>query len=169
MLNFRFAVGNDVDLYYKWVNDIEVRRNSLSTEVIKYSDHLDWFSRKIGNPNVFMYLFVNEDDEPVGQVRIEKKTRFAIVGQSIGKEHRGKKYGSEMLLKATDDYLSKFPEDTIVSVVKKNNYASYKMAVRSGFNCVNSDYLKDIVLVLKGKNKDDIDFIEQAVKLINFY
>lgn len=167
MLYFRFASFKDVELYFEWVNDPEARQNSLNTEIIDYQDHVKWFSEKVNNPNVFMYLFLNENNIPVGQVRIEKETDWVFIGQSIGKEHRGKKYSSEMLSNATDDFLKNYPEHTILSVVKANNSASLKMARNSGFAILTSDNQSENVLVLKGRNQNDIDFITLAKRFYN--
>jgi len=159
MLSFRFALESDIDLYFNWVNDALVRKNSLNTKKINLDDHVAWFTEKVKDPNVFMYLFLNEQQVSVGQVIIERKENWASVGQSVAKEHRGKRYSSEMLSKGTDDYLTKFPNDTIVSVVKSNNISSIKMSINSGFNVVNPNQDCDKMLVLKGSRQDDQGYI----------
>ena len=161
MLSFRYALANNVDLYFKWANDALVRQNSLNTKQINFDDHVVWFTEKVENPNVFMYLFLNEQNESVGQVIIERKENWASVGQSVAKEHRGKRYSSEMLSKGTDDFLKKFPKDTIVSVVKTNNISSIKMSINSGFNVLTPNQDSDKILVLKGYRQNDQDFIIQ--------
>lgn len=167
MLNFRLALAHDVELYFRWGNDVAVRQNSLNTKKIIYEDHIIWFSEKLKNPNVFMYLFLNSQNIPVGQVIIEKKEKWASVGQSVAQEHRGKKYSSEMLSTSTDDFLSKFPKETIVSVVKSSNIASLKMSKKSGFRIVTPKGENDNCLVLKGNQQDDDDYIMKSKRLFN--
>ncbi len=167
MLNFRYAEANDVELYFKWANDSLVRQNSINSEKISLVDHVEWFNIKVTNPEVFMYLFFNEDDEPVGQVIIERKDDWVFISQSVAKEHRGKKYSTEMLTGSTDDFLSKFPKDTIVSVVKSSNIASLKMSEQSGFNVIKTDSKEHNCLVLKGYQQNDENYIIKYKRFFN--
>lgn len=167
MLTFRYALSDDVKLYFRWANDATVRKNSLNTEEINLEDHIVWFNKKIENPNVLMYLFSNEHDEPVGQVIIERKGTWSSVGQSVAKEHRGKKYSTEILSRSTDNFLSKFPKETIVSVVKSSNIASLKMSKNSGFTILAPSQKSDNCLVLKGNQQDDNDYMNQSKRLFN--
>lgn len=167
MLIFRNAEANDVELYFKWVNDSTVRQNSLNTEKINLQDHKAWFTIKINDPNVFMYLFLNEKNVPVGQVIIERKKNWASVSQSVERQQRGKKYSSEMLSKGTDEFLKKFPTDTICSVVKTTNIASLKMSKNSGFTIINPDKQKDKYLVLKGAQQNDESYIVRAKRIFD--
>ncbi|NOQ25966.1 MAG: GNAT family N-acetyltransferase [Bacteroidales bacterium] len=167
MLSFRFATKDDVDIYFKWTNDPSVRENSLASSEINYKDHVKWFLSKLNSSNAFLYVFLNEKKESVGQVRIEKLKDRIFVGQSVDIKHRGKKYSSEMLKKATDDYLIKFPKDTIISVIKKNNAPSIKMSINSGLIIVNTDDRCDELLVLKGNKQNDQGFIQASKRLYN--
>lgn len=167
MLSFRHALSNDAELYFKWANDALVRRNSLNTKEIKLAHHMVWFNEKIKNPHVFMYLFLNTHNVPVGQVIIEQKENWASVGQSIAQEHRGKKYSTEMLSRSTDDFLSKFPKKTIVSVVKSSNIASLKMSRNSGFTIVPPDGKNNNSLVLKGNQQNDDHYIMKSKLLFD--
>lgn len=167
MLTFRHALPSDSDLYFKWTNDALVRKNSLNTESIKIEDHKKWFTNKIDNPDVFMYVFLDTENEPVGQVIIELKNNWVILGQSVAKEQRGKKYSSILLTESTNAYLEKFPERTIVSVVKSTNIPSLKMSVNSGFNVLEDDSINENILVLKGCQQNDADYIKSAKKHYN--
>ena len=167
MLDFRFATANDVELYYKWANDAVVRQNSINTKPINHDDHIKWYVGKVNNPQVLMYVFLNETNTPVGQVIIEQKDGWASVGQSVAVEHRGKKYSTEMLTKATDDFLSKYPDETIISVVKASNIASLKMSEKSGFNVLILNEKHENNLVLKGCKQHDEIYIERAKRILN--
>lgn len=164
MLTFRPATIDDLKLYFEWANDSLVRSNSLNSDKIDFDKHVKWFTDKIENPNVQMYVFLNRAEEPVGQVLIEKKDGWIVLGQSVAKEHRGKKYSTEILTKSTDDYLKKYPEETIISVVKASNIPSLKMSVNSGFNVLKEDSEQVNVLVLKGFKQNDKAFIKDAKK-----
>ena len=167
ILTFRKADINDCDLYFKWANDALVRKNSLNTKTISLEDHIKWFTAKVENPDVFMYVFLDKEASPVGQVIIELKDDWVSIGQSVAKEHRGKKYSTELLTKSTNAYLKKFPKRTIVSVVRAANIASLKMSVNSGLNVLEKEPVNGKVLVLKGYKQDDKDYIIEAKKHYN--
>ena len=167
MLNFRYALLSDSDLYFNWANDTLVRKNSLNTDIISIKSHTKWFRKKIENPNVFMYVFLDNKNLPVGQVIIEIKNNWVSIGQSVAKEHRGKKYSTEILTKSTNAFLKKFPKETIVSVVKSSNIASLKMSINSGFNVLQKNNLNENILVLKGYKQNDKDYIAKAKRHYN--
>lgn len=165
MLKYRFANINDAPLYFQWVNDASVRMNSINNDVIDYSTHLKWFTEKVNDSRVFLYIFLF-NDTPAGQVRIEIRDNYSFVGQSVDKYFRGKGLSTEMLQMGTDDFLLKHPNETIISIVKKTNVASIKMAANSGFNILDNNTENDSILVLKGKNQVNQDYVQFA---LNFY
>ena len=114
----RFAKLSDVDLYYKWVNNSEVRKNSFNQDVIKYENHINWFTAKINSENCFFYLFCNKDLTPIGQVRIDKNEE-TVIDVSIDENQRGKLYSPKILKMACEDFLKKSPKATIYSYIKK--------------------------------------------------
>ena len=132
-LNFRFAEPKDADLYFKWANDKLVRQNSFNTSEINYQQHIDWFSHKLNSKDCFFYLFLNEENVPVGQVRIDKSSEEIIIGISIDENYRGKGLGSQMLNQACDNYLLKFPNAEIIAYIKEENIASINQFNKAGF------------------------------------
>jgi spore coat polysaccharide biosynthesis protein SpsF len=132
-LHFRFATQQDVDLYFNWANDEVVRKNSYNQQLVPYQNHVEWFKRKLNQPQCHFYLFLNQDNLPVGQVRIDKPENEVVIGISIDANHRGKGYASEMLIQATNHYLQKHPQATIYAYIKKENVASFNSFVKAGF------------------------------------
>lgn len=132
-LHFRFAAKEDTYLYFRWVNDPEVRKNSFNQNSILYDEHVKWFSSKVNDPNYYFYLFFDQTDTPVGQVRIEKSGKETIIDISMDKSFRGLSLGALMLEDACSDYLKKFPEEVICSLVKKENIASYSIFKKVNF------------------------------------
>jgi RimJ/RimL family protein N-acetyltransferase len=132
-LNFRFAEPKDAELYFKWANDKLVRQNSFNTSEIMYQQHIDWFSHKLNSKDCFFYLFLNEENVPVGQVRIDKSSEEIVIGISIDENYRGKGLGTQMLNQACDNYLLKFPKAEIIAYIKEENTASIHQFSKAGF------------------------------------
>ncbi len=133
MLKFRNACAGDVELYYQWTNDAEVRKNSYQSGSISYNQHVDWFTSKLNSPHALMLIFENKEGAPVGQIRIETSDKTGVIGISIDKNHRGQGYALEMLKLASREYFTIHPKNCILAYIKKDNFASYKAFVAAGF------------------------------------
>ena len=86
----------DIKLYYKWANDVEVRRNSLKQKPISWKIHKNWFLHKLEDRNSVLYIF-EKDQNPLGQVRFDRKKNIAKISYSVGKKFRGLGYGKKIL------------------------------------------------------------------------
>lgn len=133
LISFRMANRDDVELYFKWANDSEVRNNSFNSAPLVYNEHCEWFFSKLLNPKCYFYLFFNSVNKAVGQVRIENTGNETVIGISVDQLYRKKLLSSKMLIKATDDYLHAHPDEKIVAYIKQENIASYKSFINAGF------------------------------------
>ena len=132
-LKMRFAELMDADLYFKWANDTLVRKNSFNQTEIDFNQHVNWFKNKLNSENCFFYMFFDEKDNAVGQVRIDKSDEEIVIGISIDENHRGKSLGTIMLNQACNDYLSRFPLAVIIAYIKEENIASINQFSKAGF------------------------------------
>ena len=57
ILKFRKAEIKDSNLYFEWRNDPLVRKHSYNSKIIDLDSHNKWFSSKIIDPHVFMFVF----------------------------------------------------------------------------------------------------------------
>ena len=125
---------SDLDIYYKWVNDDKVRVNSINSEFIEYSSHVQWFNDKVCSDFSFMYIFYFESSNSLlGQVRIDKFEKENIIDISVDKNFRGRGYSVYMLNLSTIDFFQKFPKESVTAYVKKENFSSIKQFSRAIF------------------------------------
>lgn len=132
-ITFRKPTLEDVKLYYDWANDPVVRTNSFSSNVIPYENHVAWFTAKLKDENCMMYLFEDHDGNKVGQVRIQKDAKVAVIGVSADEKFRGKGYASKMIRQASDAFLQAFPGSCVEAYIKVENTASVKAFEKAGF------------------------------------
>ncbi len=133
-IKYRKPSIEDAALYYEWANDKTVRINSYNTSEIDYESHLNWFNAKLIDENCLMYLFQNEINDNIGQVRIQTQDNFtALIGVSIDPIQRGKGYASRLIRIASDDFLSKNKDYTIDAFIKDDNITSAKSFEKAGF------------------------------------
>jgi RimJ/RimL family protein N-acetyltransferase len=134
MLSFKNPTLNDLQLYFEWANDPEVRQQSYNSETINIDNHANWFKSVLNDKLICLYIFENEKNEKVGQVRIQKINNFeAIIGVSVGSTHRGKGYACEMLILATDSFFKDDKDFFINAYIKETNISSKFSFEKAGF------------------------------------
>jgi RimJ/RimL family protein N-acetyltransferase len=140
-LTVREAVEEDLQLYYIWANDPEVRASSFHSDPISPEDHGKWFIGRLRDPDCSMYVF-EMDDKAAGQVRIEKQGK-AIISISIDKQFRGKGLSSLMLEQAVQLF-KKENDQTIFAYIKPGNQASIHSFTKAGFRFSGTDRVNNI-------------------------
>jgi UDP-2,4-diacetamido-2,4,6-trideoxy-beta-L-altropyranose hydrolase len=92
-LRLRAAQIEDAELYFAWVNDPQVRRQSLKTDAIPWRAHELWFRSKLDDER--SRLFVLEAKSlPVGQIRFDFEGGEARIDYSLDATFRGRGWGA---------------------------------------------------------------------------
>ncbi|CAL66984.1 GNAT family N-acetyltransferase [Christiangramia forsetii] len=126
--NLRSINDQDCTLLFKWVNDEEVRKNSLDSQKIKWEEHKLWFNNKLNSSRCEIFIFEN-DNLPVGQIRYDKNTNgIWDIDYSIDKEYRGLGFGKRMVELSLSSV-----SGVKRAVVQRKNIASCKVFEKLGF------------------------------------
>ena len=81
-----------------------------------------------------MYLFQNDKEEYIGQVRIQKQSELSsIIGVSVDFNQRGKGFAHKIIEMASNDFLSNHKNTVIDAYIKQENNASAKAFEKAGF------------------------------------
>ena len=135
MLSIREATIEDSQLHFDWVNNIDVRRNSINSDFIDIEDHLKWFSNAIKNDQIHMYVLEINSKE-VGQVRFNINTNIAEVDYSIAEPFRSKGYGRYLLKESIKILCNEVNQiNFIKAIVKSINIPSIKVFKQLNFKC----------------------------------
>jgi len=146
--SFRKATAGDMLLYFKWANDPMTRAQSFHPDPIKIEDHRGWFTKKLDDPKVMMYI-LEYKGRSVGQIRFGING-VALLSYSIDPSERGKSYGTYMVKKAILQLEKDLDRSiNIVGYVKKNNHASNRALSNLGFVPIASDRGTSIKYLLK--------------------
>jgi RimJ/RimL family protein N-acetyltransferase len=155
MLSFRKPIINDLDIYFNWANDPDVRKNSFDSSTIDLNKHKTWFKSAIANEAYFMLIFKNFEGNYVGQVRIKKENHFnAVISISVDLKFRGKGYGKLMLNLATDSFLMTNRDFIINAYIKEENSSSKISFEKAGFQFFN---------LIEYKNFKTLHFVKKKV------
>ncbi len=143
----REAQSDDAMQYFEWVNDPDVRAFSLNTSDIVLKDHIKWFNQKIVDGNTIMLVMEN-DTEPVGQIRFEVIDGKAFINYSIDSAYRGQGLGTMIIKKGSEYLATNFPQiQVMVGIVKRKNLAGIKALNRNTMLITSSD--KDVLTFTK--------------------
>ena len=131
-VTLRDANAGDVDLYYQWAMDPDVRRQSFSSGDIAYGDHVAWFHRRLVDPYSALFVLL-DDGAPVGQIRFTmNRDGEAEIGYSVAREARGRGF-ARALIELGVAAMAARGVQTIVARVKPDNLASIAAFRRCGF------------------------------------
>lgn len=125
---------SDCDLLFRWVNDLEVRKNAFNSNRILYKDHVSWLKRKINNKQTEMYI-AYADEKPIGQIRLEiNNLGEGEIDYSIDPCYRGQGYGGMLLDRLINFLAEQKQTNCIIGKVKRDNLASQKAFIKTGFS-----------------------------------
>lgn len=132
----------DEKLLLDWRNDSTVRETvSNPAELIAESHHA-WLARMLSDQDTYLYI-AEVDGIAVGQGRIERgwkmisqKIDSCLISYSIGKEHRGKGYGIQLVTHLVRLAKEKHGYQTVVCRIKRTNVRSVVVAMKAGINAI---------------------------------
>ncbi|MCS6927681.1 MAG: GNAT family N-acetyltransferase, partial [Candidatus Binatia bacterium] len=135
-LRLRRAREHDCYQLWQWANDPQVRAASFSPHPIPWEQHLKWFSATLHNPRCLLFIAVNGDDAPIGQVRYELEQDEATVSISLDHRFRGQGYGSALIGLSARKIFHATTTTVIHAYVKPENSASLRAFAKAGYRHV---------------------------------
>ena len=130
---WRLARKQDMQLFYAWTNDPDVRANSFQSEPIPLESHLSWFERMMNDAHAALYVFFC-GREAVGQLRLQMNNKRCTISYSVAKEARGRGYGKWILEQSEALAKQKWNAvDELAGHVTPSNEASNRVFKALGF------------------------------------
>ena len=130
----REATIDDALLLFNWVNDKDVRFNSINQETIIWINHIKWLESRLNSKDTFIYI-LTDGETNYGQIRIDNHNNWWTIDYSIDVNNRGKGFGSlivNLLIEKCNNFNFK-------AFVKKSNLSSIHVFVKLGFNEVKGE------------------------------
>ena len=136
--NISLVSVNKKDLHYLFVerNETLVRINSTEKKKITFEDHVSWFNKRIQKKPVLFWM-LKKKRQNIGYIRLDKKLNKYYLSYLIGKDYRGKKYGTliiKMMLKKKDVNIVLKKHFHLIAVSKKKNKRSISALLKNNFN-----------------------------------
>jgi len=129
-LRLRRARPDDLYLYFDWVNDPEVRRQSVQTARVEFPEHRRWFEARLTRPDSHLFVLL-AGELPVGQIRFDiDDDGAARIDYSIDRFFRGRGWARSLLALG----MRAMPAGTIfLGEVRPDNPASCAVFERAGY------------------------------------
>lgn len=144
-ITLRQVREEDCSLLREWANDPAVRTAAFLSDPIPWEEHLRWFKHKLHDPNCFLYIALDDQDTPVGQVRLDVNgENEAKIDVSIDRSKRGLGYGNHVINMAAEEIFSATAVRTIHAFIKLDNKSSMKAFEKAKFKKLGIETVKGI-------------------------
>lgn len=132
----------DCQLLRQWANAPVVREASFNTAIIALEDHIAWFTSRIKSKDWQGYVVCNENDIPIGQVRLDVIGHEAQISVSIGADFRGRGYGSEAIHLASVQLFRRAAVKRVNAYIKWGNSASMAAFAKANYKVAGVEIIK---------------------------
>jgi len=123
-VTLRPARDDDSASLLAWRNDPDAVRFSVSGRAVTAEEHQRWFSRVVDDPERTRLWIAEQQDEPVGQVRIDINAGVGTVSIAVDPGHRGRGVGTAMLRALTETVNAGGAPRHLIALVRSDNTAS---------------------------------------------
>jgi UDP-2,4-diacetamido-2,4,6-trideoxy-beta-L-altropyranose hydrolase len=138
-LALRRATAEDSRRLWLWRNEHRARAMSGDQQPLPWETHAAWLTARLSDANTVIYI-VEADGRPCGNVRFHAElTGTASVSIAMARHVRGLGYGAAALNLACQDVFEQQFCDRIEARVKRENFASQRIFLKSGFGPVGVD------------------------------
>jgi UDP-2,4-diacetamido-2,4,6-trideoxy-beta-L-altropyranose hydrolase len=124
---------SDCILLWQWANDPRVRSASFSSDLINWDEHQKWFSNKLDDSNCFIFVALNRDGIPIGQIRFDLRDEEAEIDFTIDKKYRNTGYGYMLINEGLKEISRLKSVRKFHAYIKPTNEPSLRSFERSGF------------------------------------
>jgi spore coat polysaccharide biosynthesis protein SpsF len=132
-IQIKKASLKDASFFYELRNEKTARRNFFNTGSIKYSDHLKWYKKKLGQKKTIFLIALIDNSRKIGTIRYDVGVIFANISLNISKNFRGLGYGSK-IIKKSEKFLKR--KIIIISRIKKENKISLKIFKNNNYRVI---------------------------------
>lgn len=114
----RPVTAEDAAMLWKWANDAETRRQSLSSDPIPWDVHVAWLDGVLADERVRAFV-AEVGGTPIGHVRLDGRDGPPVISYLVAPAHRGQGLAAPLLIAATAD-----TDGVPAALVKAGNVAS---------------------------------------------
>lgn len=134
----RRATESDSKDVWEWRNDPESKANSISEDNISWDIHCSWYQHALQNPDKFIYIGIDSDENKIGMCRFDVIENQAEVSIIVNPLFRKKKISKPLLTTAINQF-SKASTIALHATIKHTNILSQQCFLKAGFRHIMDD------------------------------
>ena len=127
------ATISDMEYYFLWVNDPEVRKYAFNHKIVPWDTHKVWFKGKIYSNKTLMWVLLTDQGLPVGQIRFDVQNKTAEISYSIDSDVRNQGFAKVLIAQGVDVFKSENSTRNIQAIVINENLPSLCVFQKLGF------------------------------------
>ncbi len=142
-LRLRSVRQEDCKLLWEWANDPEVRTSAFLSDSIPWQKHIEWFTHKFPDRNCHIFIAIDHQDTPIGQVRFDAQNDEQVeIDVSIEQGKRRSGYGSLLIGMAVQTLFCHTSIKAIHAFIKPDNEASIRAFEKAQFQRLDLETVK---------------------------
>ena len=131
------AENRHLEDLFRLANDPVVRAVSINKNNIAWPDHVDWFQKKINDPNCILFIIETPEGQFIGQIRFDISDEEAVVNISLMEYFRSRGVARPALIQAGWDLFAARPElNTITAYIRLDNKNSKNLFEKCGYTYI---------------------------------
>ena len=131
------ATPDQVEIFFAWANDPEVRQASFNTEAIPWFTHQAWFAGALASAETRVFLARGRNHLPLGQIRFNREGHTADIDYMVDAPFRGLGLARPVVKAGLTQIRREWPDlKQIIARVKPDNAASHAVFENIGFTPV---------------------------------
>ena len=149
LIDIRRAREEDCRPLWEWANDPVVRATAFNPAPIPWESHLRWFDAKLHDPASAIFVGLDPEGVPFGQVRFDWNDQgVAEIDVNVAQRRRHCGQGGALIRRAVQELLATSAVRSVHARVKPQNQASLRAFEKAGFDLAGSSRVGDPESVL---------------------
>ncbi len=137
----RPAKWQDCEQIWQWANEPTTRQASFQSHPIPWEEHVQWFQQKLVDEHSELWLAIDAQDCPIGQVRFDPiSTDVTQISLSVDRHYRKQGLGVDILKMAVQQIFQNPNILTISAWIKPENRASIRTFKMAQFSKIGTEY-----------------------------
>ncbi|MDD4957109.1 MAG: bifunctional UDP-2,4-diacetamido-2,4,6-trideoxy-beta-L-altropyranose hydrolase/GNAT family N-acetyltransferase [Candidatus Omnitrophica bacterium] len=134
-MRLRPAEEKDVEDIWRWRNHPDVRKRSIDSREIHFSEHREWFAAQLADGSSTIYISETGSDK-TGQARFNRTgQKEARISVNLNPEFFGRGFGTWLIRKATERFLEEAPAvKEVLAEILPDNPASVRAFEKAGYS-----------------------------------
>ena len=131
-VRLRLANPDDLKRIFHWRNNRFLLMRSTSQTPVTWEEHRAWFNHALNDPDHLIFIVV-QGEEPIGQVRFDRRDETAVISVYLVEDRTGKGLGVEAIRRGTQAAFKEWNISKVVACIRQDNLHATRAFAKSGY------------------------------------